>query len=63
MNCDPNALLESAKCFCFGEKQAQAVKAYLLCQIANATPVTGNFRITNLNEFRSTNTGDLRIWA
>lgn len=65
MSCDPNALLESAKCFCFGSRQSRAVRTHLLCQWAGGgpPPVDTNYRITNLMDFRVTNAGDIRIWA
>lgn len=35
MACDPNQLLESARCFqCLSHKELQQVIAYLLCQIS-----------------------------
>lgn len=38
MNCDPDALAESAKCLCFAEGTDDAVTIYLLCLIADAWP-------------------------
>ena len=37
IDCDPSALAESAKCFCFPKDVEQAVIIYLLAQIASNT--------------------------
>lgn len=64
MDCDPSALLEAAKCFCFDSGRLQQVKTYLLCQIVgNAPPIGSDHRIINTGEIRSINGGDLRIYA
>jgi hypothetical protein len=37
INCDPAAIAAASKCFCFPEKEANAIIAYLLAQIAGDT--------------------------
>lgn len=65
MNCDPNALAEAAACFdCLSPRTLMEVETYLLCQWVGALgPVVGDFRIIDTLEIRSTDTGDLRIYA
>ena len=65
MNCDPNALALAAKCFdCLSPVTLAEIETYLMCQWALALgPAIDNFRIIDTLEIRSTDTGDLRIWA
>lgn len=37
VSCVPNDLAAAAKCYCFDEKTTEAVKIYLLYQIAGST--------------------------
>ena len=40
MACDPNTLLNDARCFqCLSKKELEMVKAYLMCQISSAPAV------------------------
>lgn len=40
MACDPNTLLDSARCFqCLSHKELQQVVTYLLCQISGGSGV------------------------
>lgn len=64
MNCDPNALIENAKCFdCLSPASLIEVKSYLICAWLETIPVIDSFRIVDTGDFRSTDTGDLRIVA
>jgi hypothetical protein len=50
MACQPQQLLELAKCFqCLSDKQLSMVKAYLLCQISIAPPPVLSFSFPNLH--------------
>lgn len=67
MSCDPNTLLNDARCYdCLTEDQRASINTFLWCQILatgalNPVVPTGNFRITELGDFRITEAGDLRI--
>lgn len=37
VTCDPKSLAEAAKCYCFNEREANAIIIYLLKQIAGNT--------------------------
>ena len=46
-NCDPNALMEAAKCFkCIPRKSLREILIYLFCQLANSVAVGCNFAWT-----------------
>lgn len=37
VSCEPNDLMQAAKCFCYDQKQSDAVEIYLLLQISGLT--------------------------
>jgi hypothetical protein len=65
VSCDPNTLLNDARCYdCLTEEQRAVINISLWCQILAAgtlTPVVADFRITELSELRITEAGDFRI--
>lgn len=65
MTCDPNTLSQLSSCLrCLTDAQLMQVKTSLLCRwlnVAGNVTTTGNFRITELLDIRSTEAGDLRI--
>jgi hypothetical protein len=63
VSCDPNTLLDEAKCFaCLTEEQRAMINISLLCQIqAGGGGMGGDFRITDGSEIRITDGNDSRI--
>ena len=51
MTCDPNILLQAAKCFqCYSAKELEMVKAYLLCQITSGGGTGGAIQILSTTD-------------
>jgi len=59
MNCDPNALALSAKCFsCLGPRTLLEVETYLMCQWVDALgPVTDSLLIADDGTFITADDG------
>jgi len=62
MPCDPNTLLESAKCFaCLTEEQRALITLYLLCQLADEEVVDPN--VLFIERFEANPGYDLTGWT
>ena len=63
MNCDPNALMEAAKCFkCIPRKSQREVLIYLFCQLANDSACVLPDAVKSLNIIVGNNNNRL-LWT
>jgi hypothetical protein len=66
MTCsDPSKLANDARCLnqCIPKGFQDAITISLLCQIINSSgPTSISFRVTDVGDFRTTDSGDNRIW-